>query len=191
VQWHGLTQVLALMLKFFAIGLLAITFAGPALAGDNKELSKLYESDQAIRMHQPLDWNVVSKQDAEHRRHVFEMMKNHKVVTANDYLHAAMIMQHGSNFEDYRLALSLATVASTMDPTLERARWLIAAAWDRALMNKNLPQWYGTQYKSAPGKKTTLYKVDESVVNDEDRRLLGVPSLQQAKDLVKQINGER
>ncbi len=178
-------------MKNFAIVLLALTLAAPVLAADNPELSLLYEKDQEARMHQPIDWAVVGKQDEEHRQRVLELLKKQKVVSANDYLHAAMIMQHGSTFEDIRLAGSLATIASTIDPDLERARWLTAAAWDRALMKKDVPQWYGTQYRPVPGGKTILYKVDESVVTDEERKSLSVPTLQEAKDLLKQINGER
>jgi hypothetical protein len=179
------------MLKFLAITILVLTVSAPVLAADNPELSQLYEKDQAARKQKPIDWTVVGKQDEEHRQRVLEILKGQQVVSANDYLHAAMIMQHGSTFEDIRLAMSLATIASTIDPELKRARWLTAAAWDRALMEKNVPQWYGTQYKSVPGAKTILYKIDESVVTDEERKSLGVPSLQDAKNFLKQINGER
>jgi hypothetical protein len=173
------------MIKYIAINLLALSMAGLTHADDNPVLTKIYETDQAVRKRQPIDWTFVTKQDEMHRARVLELLKSQEIVTANDFLHAAMVMQHGNTFEDYRLALSLATVASTIDPQIEQARWLSAAAWDRALMQKDVPQ-----YQSSPGAKTTLYKVDERAVTDEERKSLGVPSLQQAKDFLKEINGE-
>jgi hypothetical protein len=58
-----------------------------------------------------------------------------------------MIYQHGEGPEDIRLAQAFATIASKLEPEHPAPKWLIAASWDRYLMWKKLPQWYGTQYQ--------------------------------------------
>jgi hypothetical protein len=69
------------------------------------------------------------------------------------------------DYDLYRGAYSLAWISATLDPSSEQALWLSAAAWDRVLMSKKLPQWYGTQYtKASANGPWELYKVDESVV---------------------------
>lgn len=166
-----------------------LILSGVIHAADNAELAEMYRQDQAARQQHPIDWTRVAKQDRAHRERVLALLRNGQVTTAKDYLHGAMIMQHGESFDDYRLAIGLSVVAATMDPNLKQARWLSAAAWDRALMNKGVPQWYGTQYQSQPGAPMTLYAVNESAVTDAERAALGVPTLQEVKDFPKQING--
>jgi len=58
-------------------------------------------------------------------------------------------------------------------------------AWDRLLLQKGKPQWYGTQY--GPSKETgkvQLLPVDETAVTDEERRSLGLPTLAEARATV-------
>ncbi len=127
--------------------------------------------------------------DKAHREEALAFLRSGNVRTANDLYHAAMVMQHGGTTEDYQLAFSLSKLSATLDPSNKTACWLSAASWDRILMSKGLPQWYGTQYHSAgPGSPMELYKVDESVVSDSERAAMNVPSLQEAKDLLLQIN---
>src|SRR5690606_7159259 len=81
-----------------------------------------------------------------------------------------IVFQHGDSDEDYRMALAMAQVAVALDPENRPALWLTAAVWDRLLMKRGLPQWYGTQYHQAsPGGPVELYPVDEAVVGDEER----------------------
>lgn len=166
-----------------------LMLAGALHAADNAELVEMYRQDQSVRQKQPIDWSRVAQQDRAHREQVLALLRSGRITTARDYLHAAMIMQHGESFDDYRLAIGFSVIASTMDPSLKQAKWLSAAAWDRALVHKGVPQWYGTQYQSQPGSPTTLSPVNESAVTDADRTALGVPTLQEAKDFLKQING--
>ena len=164
-------------------------FAGPQV--DNAEIASIFSADQADRQKQPIDWKVVALQDAARKNRVLELIKQGKICTANDHFRAAMVFQHGDSLDDIRSAFSLAQIAALLDPSLKQARWLTAASWDRILMRKNVPQWYGTQYhRPSPTASMELYKVDESVVTDEERAALNVPSLQEAKDMLKQINGK-
>lgn len=175
--------LLAIALVLVSAGLHAQTHT------DNARLKAIYEADQQARRKAPIDWTVVAEQDRAHRAEVRALMQAGELRTAADYFHAAMVFQHGEELDDIRLAFSLAQISATLGPARKQARWLTAAAWDRILMSKNLPQWYGTQYyQPKPGAPTELYKVDETAVTDAERASMQVPSLLEARDLLKQIN---
>lgn len=173
----------------------ATTVQGPSPAtdvADNTRLAQLFTEDQAARgvgKWEDVDWAALNKADARRREEVLSMMKRGELNTATDYYHAAMIFQHGSTPDDIRLAYSLAWISATLDPSSEHALWLSAAAWDRVLMSKKLPQWYGTQYtKASANGPWELYKVDELAVTDEERAKLHVPPLSAARERVKELN---
>ena len=161
----------------------------PAPSQDNERLRAIYREDQQARQKQPIDWSVVADQDRAHRAEVRALLQAGGVRTSADHFHAAMVFQHGEELDDIRLAFALAQVSATLDPSRKQARWLSAASWDRMLMQKNVPQWYGTQYhQPLPGGPTELYKIDETAISDAERAAMGVPSLQEARDLLEQIN---
>lgn len=175
----------------FAIVLAALAFAVTCHAADNPKLEQLFKEDQSDR--QPgankIDWSIVGPRDAAREKAVREIIKDGGLSSANDYYHAAMVFQHAAAAEDIALAYSLATIASRIDPAQTRAAWLAAAAWDRLLMRKKKPQWYGTQYVKNPATgKWELYQIDENAVSDEERKLSGVPPLAAAKERVTQMN---
>lgn len=156
---------------------------------DNSRLSAIFKQDQQVRQESPIDWAVVAVQDKAHRAEVLRLLKAGELRTANDHYHAAMVFQHGEDLDEIRLAFSLAQISVTLDPAHKQARWLSAAAWDRILMTKKVPQWYGTQYSQpTPGAPMELYKVDESVISDDERAAMNVPPLQSAKDQLLEIN---
>ncbi len=156
---------------------------------DNARLVEIFKADQQARQNSPIDWSVVAVQDRAHRAEVLEMIRAGRLLTANDHFHAAMVFQHGDSIEDYRLAFSLSHIGATLDPEHKGAKWLSAASWDRILMTKNVPQWYGTQYhRPEPDGPMLLYEVDESVVSDNERKGLNVPTLQESKDRLLRIN---
>lgn len=159
-----------------------------AHAADNLRLVEIFEADQAIRSGEPVDWTAAQKQDLAHRHEVLEMLRDNGIRTSNDFFRAALVFQHGQTFDDYQLAFSLAKIAATLNPEHRGARGLSAAAWDRTLMSRGLPQWYGTQYhRVSEDAPIELYTVDESVVTDEERSSLNVPTLQEARDKAKQF----
>lgn len=163
--------------------------AASAAAQDHPRLADMHRADQTARATQPIDWDVVATRDAAHRAEVRDLLRSGQVRTANDHYHAAMVMQHGSESADYQLAFALARLAMEMDPSSKRSRWLTAAAWDRILMSKGVPQWYGTQFHSpGPGQPMALYEVNEAAVSDEERAAMHVPTLEASKEMVRQIN---
>ena len=158
---------------------------------DNDELAQIFAMDQADR--DPgtdgIDWDVVSERDEERRIRALEILRKGEVRTSEDFRHAAYIFQHGKTIEDFRLALSLAWLAATINPDDENARWLTAAAWDRLLMNQDQPQWYGTQYRRKDGgSEWQLYDIQEGAVTDEQRQELNVPTLSESNERLKKLN---
>jgi tetratricopeptide (TPR) repeat protein len=152
----------------------------------NQELFDIYEEDQSDRSGQ-IDWSLVAPRDEERRRRVKEILEAGNVKAADDYFHAAMVLQHGRGPEDYKLAHELALEASELDADHSTARWLAAAAKDRYLQSIGEPQIYGTQFRKVDG-KWTLEPIDESAVTDEERARWGVPPLASAKEREKAMN---
>lgn len=158
---------------------LGLTLSIPSMAatpGDNAELAALYEADQAARRQPSIDWPRLNAEDGIRRARVRAIMAGGGLRSAADHHHAAMVFQHGDTLEDYRLAFALATMAAAIDPDYPRAHWLSAAAFDRMLMSRLAPQWYGTQYRS-DSQGMYLYPVDAEAVTDAEREAMGVPTL--------------
>jgi hypothetical protein len=162
-------------------------------AQNNVELIELFTADQAARQsgQGEINWEQVNADDTERRRAVLSILESGDIKTALDYYNAAMIFQHGDSADDIRLAHSFASIATALDETLDAARWLQAASWDRLMLNFGQPQWYGTQFvrddASGPWR---LYEVVQGVVTDEDRAELAVPPLAESEARVAIMNGE-
>jgi hypothetical protein len=60
------------------------------------------------------------------------------------------------------------------------------------MMRKNLPQRYGAQFSKSreAGGKWELYKVDDTIVSDEERKQLKVPTLEKERARAHRLNGE-
>lgn len=184
-------SVLALVLAMVCSQL---SFADePSKLTNNEELAKIFEMDQADREPGPdgIDLAVVNERDANRRRQTLEILRKGNVRTSEDFRHAAYVFQHGKTIGDFRLALSLAWVAATIDPDNEDAKSLTAAAWDRLLMNQGQPQWYGTQFQRKYGESEwTLYDIHEDAVSDEERQELNVPTLSETRQRLEKLNGQ-
>jgi hypothetical protein len=173
-----------------AVALLA-TASCFAQVESSKSLARLYAEDQADRKVPPkdMDWSAVGPRDEARRASVVRILQAGEVRTAADYHAAAMIFQHGQGPEHIQMAYSLATIGSSMDPGNKGLKWLAAAAWDRFLMQRGKPQWYGTQYMlNQNTKRFELYQVDESAVTDKERAEHGVPPLAEAKAREAEFN---
>ena len=156
----------------------------------NPELEKLYNEDQADRASEmgKTDWSVVAKRDEARRKRVLEIVAQGGAKEAPDYVHAAMVLQHGQPPDDYKLAHEWCLKAVELDPEYPGARWLAAAAQDRYLMNLGKPQLYGTQFKKDQNGPWYLWQVDPAVT-DEERVKWDVPPLARARARVEALNG--
>ncbi len=138
---------------------------------DNDELRLIFESDQEDRS--PLAWERIRTEDPKRRARVVELLQVGAARTGADFLHAAMVLQHGWTPEDYLQAKELALRAVEMGRA--DAKWLAAAAEDRYLMHSGQPQKFGTQFR-ADGGAWVLHDVDPCT-SDADRASVGVPTL--------------
>jgi hypothetical protein len=164
------------------------------VASVNSELYEMYTTDQAERfaaMDGEVDWRTVAENDQQRRTRVYELIDADGLAAADDYFHAAMILQHGRDSTDYRHARDLAEQAIALDPSHGTARWLTAAATDRYLWSIGEPQIYGTQSKTDENDLWTMEPIDEAAVTDAERAAKGVPPLEQAYARLEARNAER
>src|SRR5262245_25348270 len=118
---------------------------------DNEELRRLHDEDQADRSpggDKPIDWTVVGPRDQARLNRVKSLFAEDRLKTANDYFHAAVILQHGDVPEDFLLAHEFCVVAITKGKNDKDTRWLAASGEDRFLMNIGRPQRFATQFRS-------------------------------------------
>lgn len=144
-----------------------------------KRLQALYAADQAARTAASIDLDSLRLEDSKRRAEVMAYISDGKVVSGWSQFHAAMVFQHGTCPDHYRLANRLAELA--MEQGITPARWLSAASMDRFLRSQGKTQKYGTQYRLIDG-KWELEPVDPAT-SDEERAKYNVPPLSQAKSI--------
>ena len=149
----------------------------------------MYEVDQSARKVEKIDWTTLHKQDSARRVEVYEMIKQNKLLTPNDYFHAAMIFQHGNDSTSYKMAWDYSKKASRMDTTNKYVLWLSAASYDRYLLSIGKPQIYGTQFIVIDN-KYYLSEFDSTRVTDSERRYYGSRTLQEIREFLTKQNGE-
>lgn len=187
-------QILLALAALFSLIILQYTTSTNALtqnSPDNAELARLYREDQSDREPadpKEIDWSKVAPRDKARLARTKELYQENQLNTANDYYHAALILQHGDVPEDFLLAHEFCVVAISKGRNDKYTRWLAAASEDRFLMNIGRPQRFGTQYQAIPANAPyKLYKVDEGVT-DELRRQMSTPTLAQAKQSEVELN---
>ena len=158
-------------------------------AQDNPEITKLYEKDQSSRKVKNINWDILLKQDSIRRVEVSKLIKSNNALTSNDFLHAAMIFQHGNDSTSYKLAWKYSNKAFQLDSTNLSARWLIAASYDRYLLSTGKPQIYGTQFLVL-NNKYYLRDFDTTKVSDSTRVYYGTRTLNKIREFLNKRNGE-
>jgi len=159
---------------------------------DSKELARLYAEDQSDRTppdEKPIGASAVMLRDTARLARVKELCQADAPQTGADRYHAAMILQHAHDPDDYLLAHELCVVAIGLGE--ERAKWLVAASEDRYLMSLGRPQRFGTQYRADDsGADWYLYPADPGV-SDAWRRAFNVPPLADAEARAAKMNEKR
>lgn len=158
----------------------------------NQELAKIYKEDQADRKKRlwEKDEKLMQARDAARLERTLEMIKANLLKAAEDFYHAAMVLQHSGQLPLYRMAARLARKAANRGYKRENALWLFAAATDRALMTEGKLQKYGTQVKkdSVDG-EWYVYQVDPAVT-DEERKKFYVRPLKESYARAAELNEE-
>ncbi len=151
----------------------------------NAELKNIVDADQADRRRDwnkltPVELKAVGERDDTRNLRTREIIKADELHTASDFANAALVMQHSARFSGYQTAHELA-VCSMLLGDRGTGRWLIAATYDRMLGSIGHDQRFGTQY-SGMANTTTLVRVDSAGICDAERKALGCPTLEQAKN---------
>ena len=171
--------------------LFATMIASMAVAqsiSDNAQLTSLFTAGQAARQGKAIDWPKLNLEDQQRRIELRYMLEYAQVRTANDYFHAALILQHSRQPDDYLLAHVLAVDAISLRN--RDARWLAAATLDRYLRSLSQPQIYGTQFVSITAKpgSTTQQTMNASLLSDSLRAAPCVVPLAQQKNILDEVN---
>lgn len=166
------------MIQPIAALLLAVCFNAASANDNNAALKKMFDADQKERdvPSSQMDVATLNAHDRAREAAVRLLVRDSELHTADDFFNAAVIMQHGLESDDYRLAYSLATIATHMDPKNALAKWLTAATWDRLMISLGRRQWYGTQYQTSKSGATALLPLEPDAVSALERIRLGVPS---------------
>ena len=183
---------LFLIALLFAVGC-AASRADPV--SNNVDLSRLYAEDQADTNRSVLDLSSVPAglelpplppyvaDDMARQAAVDSVLAAGGARTADDFYHAAMVMQHGAPASRIMEGHILTARALELDPDHTDARWLFAASKDRYLHETGQPQWYGTQFHCDSDTRRRYMEVDTTQVSDAERVRLGVPTLAEQREL--------
>jgi hypothetical protein len=156
---------------------------------DSDELKRLRDEDQSDRAPKVIDWTAVTPRDRARLRRVKELFAADGLHTANDYLRSALILQHGEAADDFLLAHEFCVAAMVLGRHDLESASLAAGAEDRFLMNVGRPQRFGTQFRRDGTGPWHLYTVGDGVT-DALRRLMGEPSLAEARAREAGMNGK-
>lgn len=157
----------------------------------NEELLALYKADRYEHANQAKlntpEYKAMRARDLERRQRVLEMAAANELQSAEDYFHAAWIMNHGDTPADAEHAHQFALHSSEMGH--RPARWLAAASYDRWQMYQGKPQKYGTNYVY-DGQGDRLWDVDP-MTTDAERAEWDVPALAEQLRKAEEANRHR
>ena len=84
----------------------------------NDEVASLYQADRQERVNQPKvntpAYHAMRTRDLQRRQRIMEIVAANELQTAEDYFHAAWILNHGDISEDVQYAHALALRASEL-----------------------------------------------------------------------------
>jgi len=142
----------------------------------NREMTALFDADQADRRTPNIDWSIVGPADERRRTRTQTLLDAGLLHSGDDFLHAAFIFQHGGAPEDYLKAHILAMIAIARGN--RGAIWIASATLDRYLQAIGQPQVLGTQFLIKDG-KATQDPYNRGLISDPLRRALNVPPLEE------------
>ena len=181
---------IGLALLVAVVAWVAVADEAPKQGTASAELKELHDADQADRSFtkppSPDHWKDMAHRDKLRRDRVMELIKAGSLETADDYFHAAMVLQHGEGSDDILVAHILSTVAGFKGH--ETGQWLSAAALDRYLHRIDQPQMLGTQYLRSGPDVPWSQDPYERWLPDSVRAAYGVPTLESQRQRVEQMN---
>jgi|GEM_PF-890833 len=153
---------------------------------DNEALIQLRKADQEDRI---LGCSPeVFRRDSLRQIRLYELLDSNLVKTAKDHYNAGLLFHHGGDTAANLMAIKMLEKAFEMDTSMSKQKWLLAAATDRYLLNRNKPQIYGTQYGRDRKGNRILLDMDTTQVTDAERTELGVSTLAEQNQRLKWRN---
>ena len=150
---------------------------------DNAELKSMVVKDQEIRENDTLDWEPIDKT---HREQVMWLLANGKVITSEDKLNAALLLQHTAltfcngelksiSPENYLMAHQLSK--SAFESGAKNAAYMTAVTYDRYLLYTTGMQKFGTQRVLDDISKEEVWAPIDPQTTDAERTKYNVPPL--------------
>jgi hypothetical protein len=134
------------------------------------------------------DASLLTKNDRERRRIVQDLIRTNKLVSAEDYYHAAMIFQHGGSILDSVKAVRFSKISHALG--YKKALKFYATCLDRLLLKRGQKQKFGTQsWKKDAKSKWKLSPID-SRTTDEERKRYDIAPLKELEDRIEKLNRE-
>jgi hypothetical protein len=174
-----------ILLLLFLYPAMLIHASDHEVYANNARIEQLFAEDQDDRRGYPntkLPYKEINVRDEARRNEILSMLKQTEIRTAQDYFYAAVIFHHGQKFEHYRMAESLAWIAYELEPDNSTYAWQTASSWDRMLLKKDRPQWYGVQTYRNDTNEVVLSNIDETAVDDGERAKYNVKPLAELKN---------
>jgi len=149
-------------------------------AQPESEYARLYDEDQADRKIDPMLFarlserqldsatRALDRRDAERLTRMERLLASRPPRTADDYYHAAMILQHSR--KNVLRTHELTERALALDSTHAGARYLYAASWDSYQIWLGKPQWYGTNVDRGPDGLAVVHATDTTKVGEATRK---------------------
>ncbi len=156
----------------------------------NKKLLRIFNDDQKDRRNPMIrnDASLLTKNDRERRRVVQGLIRTGKLVSAKDYYHAAMIVQHGGSILDSVKAVRFSKISHELG--YKKALAFYATCLDRLLLKRGKKQKFGTQsWKKDASSKWVLSPID-SRTTDKERQQFDIAPLKELEDRIKKRNRE-
>jgi hypothetical protein len=167
------------LLLVIAIGVHAADAPTKRYFPDNPRLVVLFQEDQDDRHGFPKTkrtYEEINERDEARRQEILALLARGKIRTAQDYFYSAVIFHHGQTNDHYRTASSLAWIAATLDPK-PKYLYETASTWDRMMLKRDQPQWYGVQPKHDENfKQIGFYPINDTAVTDEERARFQIKS---------------
>lgn len=149
----------------------------------SRALTKLRLQDERDRIH----WSdTMAERDAERVAVVQQLVSEGRVCSPQDHFDAAVILQRSTEPEDQLTAHVFAFHA--LANGIRKAQKLTAVTYDRWLVSRGLPQWYGSQYRTDVQYRTCLIEIDPKST-DTERVSAGLPRLSDIVRRAQERNG--
>lgn len=151
-------------------------------------LAEMYAADQEMRLsgiENPIDIVKFTASDWIRVNKIRRIAAADLLSTADDYAHAARILQHGNTADDYLKAQEFSLTAYELgrEDMLRHS----ALAEDRYLVALGQPQKYGSQFVCEPGIGWQLEPVDPAIT-DEERANMNIEPLSTIESKMDELN---